>query len=301
MKCYDLMLIGPATRDENIDFSGEVVREIGGAAFFGVFAAACSGADVCAAVKCSGQDTDMQRAFELDDDHFFLLPSAETTRMRNTYFTADRERRKTECVVQSDPISPEEIPQVDCRHYHLAGLLYGDFQETMIPYLKQRGTVSADLQGFLRHNQNGSMLFQDWTGKKEYLPYLDVLKADTAEAEILTGTADREEAARIMHSWGAKEILISNHAEMLVYDGTHFHSKPVTARNLSGRTGRGDTVFASYLARRLKGEEPEDALGFATAAVSMKMEKPGPLRSGEREIRARMKEDMQNLMKSDNF
>ena len=28
---YDLMLIGPATRDINIDYTGQEVREIGGA------------------------------------------------------------------------------------------------------------------------------------------------------------------------------------------------------------------------------------------------------------------------------
>lgn len=40
---------------------------------------------------------------------------------------------------------------------------------------------------------------------------------------------------------------------MLVYDGKDFFTCPVKARNLSGRTGRGDTTFGAYLAKRMTG------------------------------------------------
>lgn len=43
---YDLMLIGPATRDLNIDYTGNEVHEIGGAVFFGVAAAKIAHANV---------------------------------------------------------------------------------------------------------------------------------------------------------------------------------------------------------------------------------------------------------------
>ncbi|MEI6789391.1 MAG: carbohydrate kinase, partial [bacterium] len=46
-------------------------------------------------------------------------------------------------------------------------------------------------------------------------------------------------------------------------------------RSVVGRTGRGDTTFAGYLARRLD-HEPAEALKFAAALVSLKMEKRGP-------------------------
>ena len=47
----------------------------------------------------------------------------------------------------------------------------------------------------------------------------------------------------MLYDWGAKEILISHNSEMLVYDGSDYYTCPVKARNLSGRTGRGDTTF----------------------------------------------------------
>ena len=99
---YDLMLIGPATRDINIDYTGQEVREIGGAVFFCAYAAAAASANLFASVKIHPDDTDVLDAFHLDSDHIAVLPAQCTTLMQNTYFTADRERRKAECLAQSD-------------------------------------------------------------------------------------------------------------------------------------------------------------------------------------------------------
>lgn len=287
---YDLMLIGPATRDVNIDYTGQEVHEIGGAVYFCAYAAKAAGANVYASVKINAEDRDILDAFEFDADHIALLPSPHTTLMRNTYFTADRERRRAECLAQSAPITPDQIPDVDCGLYHLAGLLYGDFPNELIEALSKKGKVSADIQGFLRHNESGTMNFHDWAYKKDYLHYFDFLKTDAAEAEILTGTDDRRAAAKMLYDWGAKEILISHNSEMLVFDGETYYTCPVKARNLSGRTGRGDTTFGAYLAKRMTGADIAVALEFATAAVSLKMETPGPLRGGEADVQAYINE-----------
>lgn len=186
--------------------------------------------------------------------------------------------------------TPDQIPDVDCGLYHLAGLLYGDFPNELIPALSKKGKVSADIQGFLRHNENGLMNFHDWKDKLTYLPYFDFLKTDAAEAEILTGLTDRRAAAKQLYEWGAKEILISHNSEMLVYDGKDYYTCPVKARNLSGRTGRGDTTFGAYLAKRMMGVSIPDALLFATAAVSLKMETPGPLQGPEQAVLDYIKE-----------
>ncbi len=276
---YDVMFIGPASKDENIDYTGKKVVEYGGAAFFGEFSARAAGGNVFVALKMNAEDKEILNAYELDEDHLTILNSTRTTNMRNTYFTADRERRLTECICQADPVLIEEIPDVDCAIYHVAGLLYGDFPNELLKELTAKGKVSADMQAFLRHSEDGKAVFHDWTGKTDYMKYLSYLKVDTAEAEILTGTDDRRKAAQMLYDLGAKEVFISNSEEMLVFDGTDYFTCPVKARNLSGRTGRGDTVFGAYLTRRNKGDSIPEALLFATAAVSMKMEQPGPLRT----------------------
>ncbi|MGN1169190.1 MAG: ribokinase, partial [Acutalibacteraceae bacterium] len=64
---------------------------------------------------------------------------------------------------------------------------------------------------------------------------------------------------------------------------------PIRARNLSGRTGRGDTTFAAYLNERLT-HSVKDALLTATATVSYKMETPGALKATRADIENYIKE-----------
>ena len=56
---FDIMFIGPATRDINIDYTGQTVREIGGAVYFCTYAARAAGANAFAAVKISPEDHDI--------------------------------------------------------------------------------------------------------------------------------------------------------------------------------------------------------------------------------------------------
>ena len=290
MKTYDLMIIGPATRDVNIDYTGAEDRSAGGAVTFCTPAARAAGAEVFAAVKIAPSDGDIIEGFHMAPADIALLPSEKTTLMKNVYFTPDRERRDASCPAQSGPILPGEIPDVNCRLYHLAGLLYGDFPNELIEFLHTKGMVSADAQGFLRHNENGRLCFHDWADKLKYLPYMDFLKTDAAEAEILTGLTDRAAAAKQLYAWGAREILISHNTEMLAYNGTDLFTCPVKARNLSGRTGRGDTTFAAYLAMRMTGAGMEEALLYATACVSLKMETPGVFRGTKADVEAYIRE-----------
>ena len=92
-----------------------------------------------------------------------------------------------------------------------------------------------------------------------------------------------------MHSWGAKEIMITHNTEVLAYDGVNFYDCPIRARNLSGRTGRGDTAFAAYYCERLGADIPK-ALLMSAATVSKKMEAPGPLRCVRGDIEEYIKE-----------
>ena len=284
MKKYDVMIIGPATWDCNVDYDGTEVHGVGGAVTFCTPAAAATGAKVFAAVKINPADTDIIESFGMEAEDIALLPSEKTTLMKNVYFTPDRERRNSRCEAQSGPITLDEIPEVDCGLYHLAGMLYGDFPNSMIEGLAKRGKVSMDVQGFLRHNREGAMSLHDWVDKEQYMKYFDFVKTDAAEAEVLTGLTDRKEAAKVLYGWGAKEILISYNEEMLAYDGQEFYTCPVKARNLSGRTGRGDTTFGSYIAMRMTGASVKEALLYATACVSLKMETPGPFKGTRADV-----------------
>lgn len=68
-----------------------------------------------------------------------------------------------------------------------------------------------------------------------------------------------------------------------MYAGETVHTCPIRARNLSGRTGRGDTAFAGYIAER-QHSGVEQALLYCTALVSLKMETPGPFRGNRQDV-----------------
>lgn len=293
-KQYDTLIIGPVSLDHNIDYEGREYHEVGGAIVQSGFAASRIGHGTALFTKLDPRDADIRQVFAASGADLFWKESAKTTSIRNQYFTADKETRECKAISVCDPFHIEELPALSTGIYHLAGLIYGDFSSDFIRHLGERvhnqgGKLALDVQCLLRHAESdGSMVFYDWTDKKTHLKYIDFLKADAAEAEILTGEKDRVEAAKLLHLWGAKEIMITHNTEVLIYDGTEIFTCPIKARNLSGRTGRGDTCFSGYITERLTKNIP-DALLFATALVSLKMETVGPFKGERSDVEAYIK------------
>jgi sugar/nucleoside kinase (ribokinase family) len=284
---YDTLIIGPVSLDQNIDYQGREYREVGGAIVQSGFAASRIGHKTALFTKLNSKDADLKQTFESSGAELYWKESERTTSIRNQYFTADKETRECKAIGVCDPFLIEELPDVSARIYHLAGLIYGDFSSEMIRELSLRdGKVAVDVQCLLRHAEpDGSMVFYDWADKTTHLQYVDFLKTDAAEAAILTGETDRIKAAKKLYSWGAKEIMITHNTEVLVYDGKEIFTCPIKARNLSGRTGRGDTCFSGYITERLKKNIPE-ALIFASALVSLKMETVGPFKGERSDVEA---------------
>ncbi len=114
------------------------------------------------------------------------------------------------------------------------------------------------------------------------------LKTDAAEAEILTGTDDRAKGAEMLAEWGAEEVMVTHNTEVIVLSGGKIYSAPFNPSNLSGRTGRGDTCFAAYLAKRLTAG-PDEAVKYAAALTSIKMENPGRFSGSVKDVEERIK------------
>ena len=283
---YDSIIMGHISLDYNTDHLDNTVEVIGGAVTFSSASAYALGHRVAAFTKVAPADRDRVSGLVIPQEDIFCLPADSSTVMKNKYFTADKERRTCENVSVGTPFTVEDIPDLDADVFHFAGLIYGDFNNEMIRKAAERYAVAVDVQTLLRHRRDdGSMYFEDWADKKEMLPYIRFLKTDAAEAEILTGTDDRKKAAQMLFDWGAKEILITHNTEVLAFDGKEFFTCPIRARNLSGRTGRGDTTFAAYYCERLSQDVPT-ALLYATATVSYKMETPGPFRGTRADVDA---------------
>ena len=83
--------------------------------------------------------------------------------------------------------------------------------------------------------------------------------------------------------------MITPNTEVLAFDGKTVYRAPIRSRNLTGRTGRGDTTFSVYITERIDKDIP-GALLFAAAAVSLKMETPGPFKGTREDVEAYIRE-----------
>ena len=285
-KKYDMVTIGHIT-DDILDDRGSVTRFIGGAAFFSSFAAHISGAELLVVTKLAQKDFGLLYGLHEQGIEVIALPSSKTTSIENVFESEDVDQRKVRLLSQAEPFRLEEIPDVRTEIFNLAGLFYGDIPPEMIESLSRQARVGLDLQCMLRRSHEGSFSWTDWSDKKKYIPYLTYLKADSLESKVITGTEDRRDAARILNEWGASEVLITHSKEVILYDGHRMYSAPFNPSNLSGRTGRGDTCFAAYMTWR-SSHGSEEALRYAAALTSIKMENPGPFRGTVEEVLRRM-------------
>jgi len=280
---YDIVMIGHICRDVISDLSGKRFAP-GGAVFYSSIAAAKSGAEVFVLSKGSAEADELYLPMTDCGVTVENLQSKNTTSMECVYLSANKEKRNIIHVSSADNYDAFDMSALpDGKIYHIAGLIAGEFPEELIPILhKRKGKIAMDVQTMVRFSKKGSLEFHDWKNKKKYLPMIGFLKTDAAEAEVLTGLADREEAARCLADWGCTEIMITHNSEVLIYESGQFYREPFSAKNLSGRSGRGDTTFAAYLSERLAGKSPGDSIRYAAALCSIKMEKEGPF-SGNRE------------------
>lgn len=285
MSKYDLVTVGVISKDRNVVLGEEEVM-YGGGASCGAFAAVNSGFRVAVVTKLAEEDLPSLRPLREAGIDVFHTLSPRTTSIKNVYTTPDLDRRTCYMLSMAEPFCVEDLPEnMDARVYQVAALIAGEVPLEVLTYLAGKGKVGLDVQGFVRTAVGNELLSQDWQEKWEALPYIDFLKTDAAEAEILTGKTDRDEAMRALVDMGVKEIVLTHSSEVMAYAGGEVYHAEFKARNLSGRTGRGDTCFATYLTQRLH-KGPEEALKYAAALTSLKMETPGPFKGKIKDVEA---------------
>lgn len=291
MKSYDIALLGPLSLDINVEPDGESINEIGGAITYSPYSAAITGVSAVALVKSGLSEEEVKAHFHDFSGDLVIIPAKDTTSIRNVYHDVTHETRTSTMIKQTGAFKISDLDDISAKLYHLGGLIYGDFDAGFIRTLAEKGLLAVDAQCLLRHAdpEKGSMYFEDWADKHELLPLIDFFKVDAKEAEILTGFTDREKAARQLHAWGAKEVFISYHEEMTVFDGETLYTCPYKPASTEGRTGRGDTVFAAYIAKRLT-ENISDSLLFSTGLITLKIAKRGPFRGTLADIDAVIRE-----------
>jgi sugar/nucleoside kinase (ribokinase family) len=215
--------------------------------------------------------------FRLAGVEVFATEAAATSGIENTYRSADMERRVCAPLGFAGPFQPQNIPDVSARIYAVTPIMAGEVDLALLKLLARRGPTALDVQGFVRVRVGDELLFRPWADMAEGLAQVTYLKVDRAEAEALTGETDLARAAAQLAAYGPREIVLTQAAGVTVYADGQTYFAAFTPRSLAGRTGRGDTCFATYLTKRLT-SSPEEACRWAGIVTSLKQETPGPWR-----------------------
>ena len=287
---YDIAFIGHMCFDKVIPYHGLPRVAPGSAVLCGALAAARVGMRVFVATRMAPRDGAILGSLRQNGVQVYVIPSAETTYMKVVHPSADVDVRQIFQIKNAGFFSLADIPPLSARQVHLAGITDQEFSIGFIAGLKKAGyRLSADMQSFVRQVQfpGGNIDFRDVPNKQELVRLLEMVKLDIVEAKVLTGTDDVGKAAQIIEDWGCPEVVITQAEGVLAQAGGQMFYEKFSNRSVVGRTGRGDTTFAAYLARRSDHDVPE-SLKFAAALVSIKMETPGPFNGTLADVLARM-------------
>jgi sugar/nucleoside kinase (ribokinase family) len=287
---YDLVFIGNASLDLFHPFEEPTQTVIGGAVLMSAMATSWSDKRVALVTRMAERDIHHLDAAREAGIATYISLASETTQHEGFQLTADMDQRRVYMKKSAGAITAADLPAMDARLLHFAGITNQEFGLDLLESLGERGCAfSVDMQSFVRQldGSTGEVLAADFPQKAEVAAMADKIKLDVMEAEVLTGKADLEQAAIQFESWGAREVMITCSDGILVRHEGRTYFEALTPRWVRGRTGRGDTTFGAYLARRLDFDVPQ-SLKFAAAAVSIKLERQGPLKTTKDEIARRM-------------
>jgi sugar/nucleoside kinase (ribokinase family) len=272
----DIMMIGHFAKDRLVvDGQGEIAS--GGAVYYGSVVLRRLGLDVAVVTRLHPDDFPLLGELKREGVVVYATPAPETSGIENLYHSSNMERRICRPLGFAGPFDARNIPDASARIYVIASIMAGEVDLPLLKDLAGRGPLAIDIQGFVRVREEGDLVFRQWPDMAEGLSYVTYLKVDRAEAEHLTGLGDMEAAARRLAEYGPSEIILTQSSGVTVLAGGRMYQSPFTPRSLAGRTGRGDTCFASYVGWRLN-HPPDEATRLAGAITTLKQEQPGPWR-----------------------
>jgi len=272
----DVALIGHFARDRLV-FRGTAEVASGGGVYYGSMALRRLGFSVAVITRLHPGDFDHLDEMRREGITVYASPATQTTGIENIYPGETMDRRICRPMAFAGPFAATEIPEVEARVIIITPLMACEVPRDLVRALVARGPVGLDVQGFVRVRDGDTLVTRDWLGKTADLAGVTYLKVDDAEAEVLTGQTDKRRGAQALAGLGPREVILTHAGGVLVYAEGAFVEAPFVPRTVLGRTGRGDTCFATYVGSRLRAS-PEEACRLAAAVTSLKMEQPGPYR-----------------------
>lgn len=274
----DICCIGHITKDKIVT-PHRVVYMAGGTSFYFAYAINQLPNDVSFSLVTSMDPTETEPAEKMRQAGIDVtLNASRNTVFFENIYGENQNERKQRVLAKADPFTIEQLEHVDAKVYHLGSLLSDDFSNEVVEYLAKKGKVSIDVQGYLREVRDEKVYPIDWKDKLKVLKNTYYLKVNEIEMETITGLKDAHEAAKLLHSWGVTEVIITLGSEgSLIYVDDTFYEIPAYApHEVVDATGCGDTYSAGYLYQRTLGATPTAAGKFAAAMCTIKLEHNGP-------------------------
>lgn len=274
----DICCIGHITKDKIVT-PHRVVYMAGGTSFYFAYAINQLPNDVSFSLVTSMDPTETEPAEKMRQAGIDVtLNASRNTVFFENIYGENQNERKQRVLAKADPFTIEQLEHVDAKVYHLGSLLSDDFSNEVVEYLAKKGKVSIDVQGYLREVRDEKVYPIDWKDKLKVLKNTYYLKVNEIEMETITSLKDAHEAAKLLHSWGVTEVIITLGSEgSLIYVDDTFYEIPAYApHEVVDATGCGDTYSAGYLYQRTLGATPTEAGKFAAAMCTIKLEHNGP-------------------------
>jgi sugar/nucleoside kinase (ribokinase family) len=280
---YDIACIGNYTKDTIVTPSGTTYVD-GGAVNYAAHAVVRLGAKVAVVTRLAREDNRMVEALIDSGIDCFPTYTPHSTCMKLEYPTTNPDIRTLSVTETAGVITPGEVERLSMRSAIIGSSLRGEVGLDVIQTLRQKQILlGLDVQGFVRVLRGSELKYEPWPEMRETLAYVDILKSDAVEAEYLTGERNIYRAARAYAQMGPKEIVLTHKNGLLIHAGGQFHDLQFHSKQLSGRSGRGDTCAGTYVAMRLSKPSSEAGI-WAAAVTSLKMEKLGPFQGSMREV-----------------
>ena len=162
------------------------------------------------------------------------------------------------------------------KHLHLSGYVLldpGSRSAGLVALEHARAakmTISVDPASAAPLAEVGPRTFLGWTR------HADLLLPNAEEAAVLTGARDPEAAAWALARDGREVVITLGKDGALWSDGEHVQRAPASpAPARVDSTGAGDAFTAGWLAARLRGAEPLEALAEANFTAAQAIQEPG--------------------------
>jgi sugar/nucleoside kinase (ribokinase family) len=274
MHNFDILMVGNFAKDKIIVDSVEEIAS-GGGVYFGSVVITRLGYSVAVATRLHPDDFHRLEEIKGEGVEVYATPAEGTSGIANYYQSSNMETRICQPIGFGGKYNLAEIPNVAAKMIMITPLFAGEIDLPLLQSLAKRAPLALDVQGFIRVPVEDGLDFRPWAEMREGLASVTCLKVDRAEAEQLTGLKDLRGAALQLRKMGPKEIVLTESAGVTVFAEGEFFFAPFYPKSLAGRTGRGDTCFSTYIARRLD-HGPKIACHWAGEVTTLKQEKPGP-------------------------